>query len=421
MFFFFFNFDTYELIKYCFNRYVERSFQIKGYCDVSVLFSDNFSKKDIRDAIGIYSEEVNALYKEKFPTSKEDLNIVSNTFSNKKEYGLIDNKECFAILFWCFKIFKKNKPFEKNKDEIMKELMFFINKELMQKNYHHIGTVIYDSNNTVMHMVDSVSSFLAVLNSYPKKETLYFRGHSKTTYDLKPSILRSKKMKENENLIYQELLITCPDEFRGFKRHIDFLVKMQHYGLPTRLLDITRNPLVALYFACCNNTNDLGEVFIFSPNKSQIKYENSDTISMLSALPLFSYEEQISLMDYLYKPSGNNNLVERFVHEIQTEKPGFKNKIKVSDLESCFVVLTKKDNNRIVKQDGAFIICGVNNNPEHIINKKLRLKSNDKNIVVLIDKKDSVLKELDLLSINKSTLFPEIDSVSDYIKLKYCK
>ena len=64
MFFFFFNFDTYELIKYCFNRYVERSFQIKGYCDVSVLFSDNFSKKDIRDAIGIYSEEVNALYKE---------------------------------------------------------------------------------------------------------------------------------------------------------------------------------------------------------------------------------------------------------------------------------------------------------------------------------------------------------------------
>ena len=77
--------------------------------------------------------------------------------------------------------------------------------------------------------------------------------------------------------------------------------------------------------------------------------------------------------------------------------------------------------NRIVKQDGAFIICGVNNNPEHIINKKLRLKSNDKNIVVLIDKKDSVLKELDLLSINKSTLFPEIDSVSDYIKLKYCK
>ena len=228
-------------------------------------------------------------------------------------------------------------------------------------------------------------------------------------------------MKENENLIYQELLITCPNEFKGFNRHIDFLVKMQHYGLPTRLLDITRNPLVALYFACCDNSNILGEVFIFSPNKSQIKYENSDTVSMLSTLPLFSYEEQTSLMDYLYKPNGNNNLVERFIHEIQTEKPGFKDKIRVSDLESCFVVLTKKDNNRIIKQDGAFIICGVNNNPEYIINKNLRLKYDDKNIVVLVDKKDSVLKELDLLSINKSTLFPEIDSVSDYIKLKYCK
>lgn len=141
---------------------------------------------------------------------------------------------------------------------------------------------------------------------------------------------------------------------------------------------------------------------------------------MLATLPLFSYQDQIELMDYLYKPNGDKHIVERFVHEIQTEKPGFEDKIKWSDLESCFVILTKKDNNRIIKQDGAFIICGVNDNPERIINDNLRLKLKEKNILVFVTEKNKILKELDLLSINKSTLFPEIDSVSEYIKSKYC-
>lgn len=40
----------------------------------------------------------------------------------------------------------------------------------------------------------------------------------------------------------------CPNEFLG--NRFDSLVKMQHFGMPTRLLDTTTNPLVALYFAC---------------------------------------------------------------------------------------------------------------------------------------------------------------------------
>ncbi len=419
MFFFFFDYETNEIIKYCFNRYVESCFETKGYCDVSVLFSDVLSKKDVRNTVGIYSKEINILYKKSFPNSRDDTYIVSDIYGDKLNYNIIDEKECFAVLFWCFKIFKKNKPFEINKDEIMQELMSFVKEDLMNYNYSNIGTIIYDSDNTTAHLVESVSDFLNILDLYSEEDTLYFRGHSKTTYALKPSILRTDKMKENENLIYQELLISCPDDFRGFERHIDFLVKMQHYGLPTRLLDITRNPLVSLYFACCDNKNDFGEIFIFSPNKKQIKYENSDTVAMMATLPMFSYQEQTELMDYLYTNKGDKHIVERFIHEIQTEKPGFEDKIKWSDLESCFVVLTKKDNNRIIKQDGAFIICGVNNHPEKIIHEQLRLNFKNKNVLVFVNKKSKILKELDLLSINKSTLFPEIDSVSDYIKSKY--
>ena len=57
--------------------------------------------------------------------------------------------------------------------------------------------------------------------------------------------------------------------------------------------------------------------------------------------------------------------------------------------------------NRIVKKD--WIIKGNNNNK----------------IIIKSSKKESILKELDKLGINKSTLFPEIDKVADYIKEKY--
>lgn len=76
-----------------------------------------------------------------------------------------------------------------------------------------------------------------------------YRGHPNSTYRLKPTIFRTAAQAENEHLLLRDLVAMHPDQFAADGSAMEMLVRMQHYSLPTRLLDATWNPLVALYFA----------------------------------------------------------------------------------------------------------------------------------------------------------------------------
>lgn len=282
--------------------------------------------------------------------------------------------------------------------------------------------VFYNKEKVELYFIKSISEFDSFISYHSVKDNqqLFYRGHSDTNYLLAPSIMRNNKWLSNESKMYNDIIINCPESFSKCNTHLEKLVEMQHYGLPTRLLDITRNPLVALYFACESHYDNYGEVVLIAAEKNNIKYPQSDTVSVLSSLPLFSRKNQNDIRDFALLSKNDdefNKQIPRLHHEIRLEKPASLPEIIKEEVTDSFIVYAVKNNNRIVKQDGAFIICGLIENSEAL--NKYRLKEDEKRVILLIDNKEQILKSLDNLSINKATLFPEIECVTEYIKNKY--
>lgn len=288
-------------------------------------------------------------------------------------------------------------------------------KELKLKNY-----LIYDPRKITVYNIDKVTDYLNDINSllnlediHKKREESLFRGQASFGWRLLPSIYREDKWIENEDLMIKEMIRRFPDFLNDDKR-IEILTKLQHYGLPTRLLDLTENPLVALFFACDdkNSEDEDGRVYYFSPEEREIKYTGSDLVTILS---------NISKMDGNFGTETlmrSNNLA-RFLWFLQEEKTNFTQLLEPDAITEWCFVKTNLNNERIKSQTGSFIITGTGKNKSDV--KEIIDKFEERKILFIVDRKrkKDIMDELKLLGIYEGSIYPDLTKNAEFIKNKY--
>ena len=252
-----------------------------------------------------------------------------------------------------------------------------------------------------------------------------FRGQSYVKWRTLPKVFRPEvKLYDHEKFAVRDLISVHPQEFQHDESMFDKLVRMQHFELPTRLLDVTMNPLVALYFACSeHNVGDKpqdGKVqAIFLPEDRQ-RYYDSDRVSCMANLANLTVDEKKAIADAykLDKVEFNKNyVVKRLLWFVRIEKPHFEAQIDPSDLKLPVFVRPKMNNRRIIAQSGAFIIYGARSTLGSTADPGLNIQR----IMVPADKKMELKSQLERLGIHASALFPEIDKAAEFIVKRYAK
>ena len=233
------------------------------------------------------------------------------------------------------------------------------------------------------------------------EKALWYRGQSNAEWGLVPSRWRKSFARELESEMRLEFesvgrQLVSADSQRD-KWGWYFL--MAHYGAPTRLLDWTINPLVALYFAVDSNDPSVdGAVWVIDPwewNKIHIRGLYGP------ALP--GWKETEPYLWDLESAMDTDNADIRRKWPIAIEPPHI--------------------DRRIAAQEGRFILFGTARDLVGSPNVNRRTKKGRRarldKIVIPGKSKATIRDELDRLGINEKTLFPDLGGLGRYIRWKW--
>lgn len=117
------------------------------------------------------------------------------------------------------------------------------------------------------HAVETVDQLLTLCSGLHNGRGTLYRGVSKYDYDLRPAVGRYPRWESRLDQLQRDMMFIfrvqgMPHCQRAPADEWEWLAMAQHHGVPTALLDWSRNPLVASFFAVENDLTHDGAVYV---------------------------------------------------------------------------------------------------------------------------------------------------------------
>lgn len=239
--------------------------------------------------------------------------------------------------------------------------------------------------------IESIADFLDALREDQRINpgTVWFRGHGDAAWQLLPGFMRSVTETSETTLLNRFRQSAAMLADRHPRTPFDWTFLMQHYGVPTRLLDWSESPLISMYFAV--------EDWAKRP-------EVDAALWCLWPTSLNRHANIVDRIEGQYIPSFDDE-------ELQTYST---DSVRQNARIELFPVATiaTRNNARIQAQMGTFTI-------HH--NKKVAIEDigdsqHVAKYVIPHGAKGALAAELKLLGMTRFSLFPELASVGAILK-----
>ena len=217
---------------------------------------------------------------------------------------------------------------------------------------------------------------------------VWYRGQSQESWDLIPSLLRLTEWEKNEKLLFEEFkyMQTSINELQKRGNDWDTLFDMQHYGIPTRLLDLTTVMGVAIAFILYADYEDSTDSALYILNPIALnRLSKRDEIIGASTDRDFEYQK----IYWENKPA-------------QVEKP--------------IAIKPQLPSDRVLAQKGVFTVHGtLSSGFEQCATDAYR------KVILKDEAKEEARNFLKWANLDEYTIYPDIVGMAQHIKRKILK